>query len=71
MKQLALKILKKAANYSGGAATGMAMAMAAGSGPVGAIGLAGSLALSLYVSSPRRHPKLLNLTIGSHVLRRG
>lgn len=41
MKQLALKILKKAANYSGGAATGMAMAMAAGSGPVGAIGLAG------------------------------
>lgn len=38
--QFALKLLRKSANYSGGAVTGMAMEAAAG-GPAGAIGLAG------------------------------
>lgn len=40
MKQLGLKLLRNAANYSGGAATGIAMAAATG-GSVGAFGLAG------------------------------
>lgn len=44
MLSTALKLLRKSANYTGGAATGMALAAAAG-GPAGALGLAGLLGL--------------------------
>lgn len=44
MISLVLKLLRKSANYTGGAVTGMAMAAAVG-GPAGAVGLAGLLGL--------------------------